>query len=118
MKFKFEEKIKEYKNAQEALEIARSSLFNTPDGFKYITCTRCYGSMHYDEHVNRYSVQELCNEYYGDNGIIDIWTTSKIPFDNYGDVTILTDEQMEELDRSDISMSQAFLNNITKLIKD
>jgi hypothetical protein len=46
------------------------------DGHIYLTKLRCYGSIRWELHTNEYQALELMDEYYGDNGIVDVYTTS------------------------------------------
>ena len=118
----FEKKLKEYEDSKKETYRLRHELYNYPDGFIYITCLRCYGSVNYDTHVNRYPVLELCDEYCGDNGIVDIYTNNTNPnFDTYGSIKIMSSEEIKEfITKSkvmNISKSKAILNWITPSIK-
>jgi hypothetical protein len=58
------------------------------DGYVYLCNVRSYGS-NWKEHVyNTYTLQELCYRYFGDNGIVDIYSTNPdlSHIENYGDV--------------------------------
>ena len=46
------------------------------DGFKYVTVTNSYGSTSKQHHNNSFTVQELCNEYNGDNGYCNVYTNN------------------------------------------
>ena len=103
--------IKEYIDAQDKLAKIRSLLEKQIDGYKYLTCTRCYGSLNYQLHNNEFTVQELCDEFYGDNGIVDVYTTNPDnTISTYGNVILCSDEEFEALHKDDISMSQAIGN--------
>ena len=76
MNAKLEQLRKEVKNLDKKLEQKKFELGQEPDGFVYVTNTRCYGSQHYQQHKNFVTVQHLCHEFYGDNGIVDVWTNN------------------------------------------
>ena len=57
------------------------------DGFFYICKVRSYGRNWNETHVNPHTVQELCYYYFGDNGIVDVYTNNpNLNIENYGDV--------------------------------
>jgi len=76
----------------------------------------------------------LCGEYYGDNGIVDVYTNNPLykkenykPYDEndeyypniihtYGDITYLTEEQMSELNTRDVSMGMALGNLMADML--
>jgi len=63
------------------------------DGHIYICKVRSYGRNWDDNSVkNPITLQELCYEYYGDDGIVDVYTTNTDlgeDFSNYGDTMII-----------------------------
>ena len=60
------------------------------DGFEYICNVRSYGSNWVDRLTNHKTVQDLCYRYYGDEGIVDIYTTNPtLSVDNYGEVNYI-----------------------------
>jgi hypothetical protein len=58
------------------------------DGYDYICKVRSYGRNWTVNIYNVYSLQELCWEYFGEDGIVDVYSTNPdLPhIDNYGDV--------------------------------
>ena len=106
-----EQLIQEIEALEAQLSNLRSQLYSMSDGHIYLTCLRCYGSLSWNTYTNPYPVQELCDEYYGDNGIVDVYTTN--PNHNihtYGDVNVMTLEEMKNLSQENISMSRAMTN--------
>lgn len=60
------------------------------DGFEYICNVRSYGSNWVENLTNYKTVQDLCYRYYGDEGIVDIYTTNPtLSVDNYGEVNYI-----------------------------
>ena len=62
---------------------------NYKDGYFYICNVRSYGRNWKDNYIfNIHTLQELCNQYNGDDGIVDVYSNnpnlSKI--NSYGDV--------------------------------
>jgi hypothetical protein len=107
--------IKEHQQAQAKVNDLYRKLSETSDGFLYITKTRCYGSIHWNDYPNEYLVQELCDEYYGDNGIIDVYTNNpNHSIQTYGDVEVMSLEQLQELTKESVSMTQALCNWVAK----
>jgi hypothetical protein len=67
-----------------------SMIYNYDDGFEYICNVRSYGSNWVDRLTNHKTVQDLCYRYYGDEGIVDIYTTNPtLSVDNYGEVNYI-----------------------------
>ena len=68
------------------------------DGYLYICSVRQFGSVWEERPSSLYSLKELCGEYNGDNGIVDVYTNNpnlKFPemdFYNYGDVMYIKSE--------------------------
>jgi len=68
------------------------------DGYLYICSVRQFGSVWEEKPSSLYSLKELCGEYNGDNGIVDVYTNNpnlKFPemdFYNYGDVMFIETE--------------------------
>lgn len=109
--------IEEYRQAQAKVSELYKKLSETSDGFLYITKTRCYGSISWCDYANEYLVQELCDEYYGDNGIVDVYTNNpNHSIHTYGDVEVMSLEQLQELSKESISMSEAVCNWIARTI--
>ena len=110
-----EQLIQEIKALEAQLSNLRSQLHSMSDGYIYLTCLRCYGSLSWETHNNAYSVQELCNEYYGDNGIVDVYTTNPHhTIQSYGDVNVMTLDEMKNISQDNISMSRAITNWICR----
>ena len=63
------------------------------DGHIYICKVRSYGRNWNENWIkNTKTLQDLCNEYAGDDGIVDVFTTNKDlgkGFSNYGDTMII-----------------------------
>jgi hypothetical protein len=73
-----------------------NAIYDYKDGYFYICNVRSYGRNWNEKGVyNTHTLQELCYEYYGDNGIVDVFSNnpdlSKI--DNYGDVMFVPTEK-------------------------
>ena len=86
-----EKLIKQYKDAQSLVSRLYYELMKKSDGYLYLTCLRCYGSIQYSTVNNEFIAQQLCDEYNGENGIVDVFTNNtKCNITTYGDVTILT----------------------------
>ena len=66
---------------------------NYSDGHIYICKVRSYGRNWNENWIkNTKTLQDLCNEYGGDDGIVDVFTTNKDlgeDFSNYGDTMII-----------------------------
>jgi hypothetical protein len=45
---------------------------NYSDGYLYICSVRQYGSVWEEKPNNLYTLSDLCDSYYGDNGIVDV----------------------------------------------
>ena len=106
--------IEKYNTAREYANTLYQEIINTPDGFLYVTCLRCYGSIQWETHKNEFVVQDLCDEYYGDNGIVDVYTNN--PNNNitsYGDVKVMTYDEIINMSKENISMSNAICNWLT-----
>lgn len=111
-----EQLIKEYEEAQAKMYRAYGKLNDYEDGFIYLTCLRCYGSVRWEQHTNEFVVQQLCNEYSGDNGIVDVYTNNpNHSIDSYGDVEVMSVDQLKELSKESTSMTRAICNWISKL---
>ena len=133
---KIKQLFQEYKDLENQKEMKYRELYTEPDGFRYITNTRCYGANTYEEHKNYFTVMLLCSEYYGDNGIVDVYTNNPLYkkeeyLDNaynendecnpdiiftYGDIEYLNDKQIEKLDTRDVSMSRAICNVMADML--
>jgi len=109
------ELIKKYERARNKANKLYQEILNTSDGFLYVTCLRCYGSLSWQTHNNEFSVQDLCNEFYGDNGIVDVYTNNpNHEIQSYGDVKVKTYEEIMDMSKDNISMSNAICNWMTR----
>ena len=65
------------------------------DGYDYICKVRSYGRNWTVNVYNVYSLQELCWEYFGDDGIVDVYSTNPdlSHIDNYGDVMYIVSRE-------------------------
>jgi hypothetical protein len=107
--------IEQYREAQQRVNELYEQLRTTSDGYLYVTCLRCYGSVSWGHHANQFTVQELCNEYNGDNGIVHVYTTNPDHgIRSYGDVSVLSEEELQNMAKRDISMSSAMTTWITR----
>jgi len=112
-----EKLIEKYQEARNHANELYEEILETSDGFLYVTCLRCYGSLSWQTHNNEFSVQDLCNDYYGDNGIVDVYTNNpNHNISSYGDVTVMTEEEMVNMSKDNISMSNAICNWITRTL--
>lgn len=103
--------IKKYETARDYANKLYHEILDTSDGFLYVTCLRCYGSISWRRQNNEFSVQDLCNEYYGDNGIVDVYTNNpNHKIESYGDVKVMTEEEIVSMSKENISMSNAICN--------
>ena len=68
---------------------------NYKDGYFYICNIRSYGSNCKDNSIhNIHTLQELCYEYSGENGIVDVYSNNPdlSMIDNYGDLMYIVSE--------------------------
>jgi hypothetical protein len=109
------ELIEKYEMVRSKANKLYQEILDTSDGFIYMTCLRCYGSIRWKHHNNEFSVQDLCNEYYGDNGIVDVYTNNpNHKIDSYGSVLVKTYEEIVDMSKENVSMSSAICNWMTK----
>jgi hypothetical protein len=109
------ELIEKYEMARSNANKLYQEILDTSDGFIYMTCLRCYGSIRWKHHNNEFSVQDLCNEYYGDNGIVDVYTNNpNHKIDSYGSVLVKTYDEIVDMSKENVSMSSAICNWMTK----
>jgi len=108
--------LEQYREAQQRVNELYEQLRNTSDGYLYVTCLRCYGSLTWKNHVNKFTVQELCDEYYhGDNGIVDVYTTNPDHgISSYGGVVVMSEAELQNMAKEDISMGTAVTNWIAR----
>jgi hypothetical protein len=72
---------------------------NYSDGYVYLCNVRSYGRI-WKEHVhNTHTLQELCYRYFGDDGIVDVYSTNPnlSHIENYGDVMYI--KSVEDYER-------------------
>ena len=73
-------------------------IYGYTDGYLYICSVRQFGSVWEERPNSLYALKELCNSYYGDNGIVDVYTNNpnlefpEMEFYNYGDVNYIKSE--------------------------
>jgi hypothetical protein len=109
------ELIQKYQHAKEYADKLYQEILDTSDGFIYMTCLRCYGSVRWQHHNNEFSVKDLCNEYYGDNGIVDVYTNNpNHDIDSYGSVLVKTYDEIVDMSKENVSMSNAICNWMTR----
>jgi hypothetical protein len=109
------ELIEKYQEARNYANELYEEILETSDGFLYVTCLRCYGSLSWQTHNNEFSVQDLCNDYYGDNGIVDVYTNNpNHEIDSYGSVLVKTYDEIVDMSKENISMSNAICNWMTR----
>jgi hypothetical protein len=112
-----EKLIEKYKNAKEYADSLYSQILDTQDGFIYLTQLRRYGSILWERHNNEFSVQDLCNEYYGDNGIVVVYTNNpNNKIETYGGVNVMTEEEIVGMSKDNVSMASAICNWMTRTL--
>jgi uncharacterized protein YecE (DUF72 family) len=75
-----------FEELQEAYAIASNLIHKYKDGFSYECRVRSYGRNWTEHLTNQHTVQELCHQYAGDDGIVDVYTTNPdLRVGNYGD---------------------------------
>ena len=110
-----EQLIKEIEALRSQLFALHSQLDAYDDGYLYLTCLRSYGSLSWKTHTNEYTVQELCDQYDGEHGLVDVYTTNpNTTVTTEGHVEIMTLDEIRNLSQDNISMSAAISNWITK----
>lgn len=73
-------------------------IYSHTDGYLYICSVRQFGSVWEERPKSLHSLRELCGEYNGDNGIVDVYTNNpnleypEMDFYNYGDVMYIKTE--------------------------
>lgn len=78
------------------------------DGFTYICECRSYGRNWKQELTNEVAVNDLCREYDGEDGIVDVYTTNPdAKIENYGEVNyIKSEDQYRKWKQSETLISQ------------
>ena len=84
-----------------------SYLYTREDGFKYICECRSYGRRWTEKPTNELAVNDLCLQYDGYDGIVDVYTTNPdAKIQNYGLVCyIKSEEEYEKHKQSEILKS-------------
>ena len=54
----------------------QSRIYDYSDGYLYICSVRSYGRVWEEKPKNLYELQELCDNYNGDDGIVDVYTNN------------------------------------------
>ena len=71
-----------------------SKIYSFEDGYFYICDVRSYGRNWKENHINPHTVQELCYHYFGDEGIVDVYTNNPdLNIENYGEVRFIPTEK-------------------------
>lgn len=107
----YDEKIADYEKAKTEYYNSLRILRKASDGFVYVTRLRSYGSVTTEEHKNSYTVQELCNQYDGEEGIVDVYTNnpdSKV--ETYGKLSVVSIDELSGHLEGEISMGHAVTN--------
>ena len=71
-------------------------IYNYKDGYFYICNVRSYGRNWNDNFIyNTHTLQDLCYEYNGDNGIVDVYSNNPdlSKLENYGDIMFVPTEK-------------------------
>ncbi len=72
---------------EEARNIASTLIQDYDDGYEYDCRVRSYGRNWTERYTNSTAVQDLCWEYNGDEGIVDVYTNNpSLQIQNYGNV--------------------------------
>jgi len=75
----------------EMKSLLSSYIHNYKDGYEYLCKVRSYGRVWTEQVYNPQSLQEICWDWNGDNGIVDVYTTNpNLPkIENYGEVNYI-----------------------------
>ena len=93
------------------------------DGYLYICSVRQFGSVWEERPSSLYSLRELCDSYYGDNGIVDVYTNNpnlefpEMGFENYGDVMFIKSED-DYRDWVKYNKEKNFIEDVTKRVNE
>jgi len=93
------------------------------DGYLYICSVRQFGSVWEERPSSLYSLRELCDSYYGDNGIVDVYTNNpnlefpEMGFENYGDVMYIKSED-DYRDWVKYNKEKNFVEDVTKRVNE
>jgi hypothetical protein len=75
-------------------EEVTARLYSISDGFLYLCKVRSYGRNWIERPKNIHVLTELCYQYNGDDGIVDVYTTNPhLNIRNYGDVFYIKSEE-------------------------
>jgi hypothetical protein len=94
-------------------------IYNHSDGYLYICSVRQFGSVWEERPSSFQSLKELCDEYRGDNGIVDVYTNNpnlrfpEMEFYNYGDVMYIKSEY-DYREWVKYNKSQRFIESVTE----
>jgi len=74
------------KNAEKNVATIKKAIEAMDDGFQYVVLTHCYQTLSMDTYSNYHTTQEHIDHYYGDNGLVEVYTTNPDfkPEDNGG----------------------------------
>lgn len=72
-----EELLKKKQELLKELSLIDSQINDYSDGFFYIVILRRFGNTTETTHTNQHSVQEICSDYNGENGIVDVYTNNR-----------------------------------------
>ena len=71
-----------------------SMIYSFKDGYLYLCKVRSYGRNWEERPTNINTLTELCNQYDGYDGIVDVYTTNpNLDIHNYGDVKYIKSEE-------------------------
>jgi hypothetical protein len=93
------------------------------DGYLYICSVRQFGSVWEERPTSLYSLKELCSEYNGDNGIVDVYTNNpnlefpEMEFYNYGDVMYIKSED-DYRDWKKYNKDKNFIDGVTQRLDE
>ena len=93
------------------------------DGYLYICSVRQFGSVWEERPSSLYSLKELCNEYNGDNGIVDVYSNNpnlefpEMEFYNYGDVMFIKSED-DYRDWIKYNKDKNFIEDVTQRLDE
>ena len=105
---------------EKQLNAVRKQIRETTDGFMYVTALHRYGSVRWEIHNNPCAVYDLCNEYTGDNGILDIYTNNSDELKEFeennwsgGKNKLMSIKEMQNMQKTNVSMNKAICNWIS-----
>jgi hypothetical protein len=93
------------------------------DGYLYICSVRQFGSVWEEKPSSLYGLKELCDSYYGDNGIVDVYTNNpnlefpEMEFQNYGDVMFIKSED-DYRDWVKYNKEKNFIDDVTQRLDE